>query len=114
MPFKDNATQRSYKREWYKNNSAKVKKEVANRKKNLLAWVREIKSSRGCSICAESHPACLDFHHRNSEEKEYVISKMIVDGAGRERILKEIDKCDVVCSNCHRKLHYEEHNGELA
>jgi hypothetical protein len=29
------------------------------------------------------------------------------------KIKKEIKKCSVICSNCHRKLHWEEKNGPI-
>jgi len=65
----------------------------------------ELKAGKQCLSCNESHPACLDFHHKDGTVKSDRISKML----GRyswKRILKEIEKCDVLCSNCHRKFHY--------
>lgn len=56
----------------------------------------------GCCICGESDIACLDFHH--VENKEYQISHMLTHSYNL--IKQEIDKCVVLCSNCHRKLHY--------
>lgn len=68
-------------------------------------WFQELKSQLSCSKCGENHPACLEFHHKNPQEKEFTISSMI----GRKRkelILEEIKKCVVLCANCHRKEHY--------
>lgn len=65
----------------------------------------EYKSSVGCKYCGETHPACLDFHHRNPEEKTANIS-FLIRNRSFESVQDEIKKCDVVCSNCHRKLHY--------
>lgn len=57
--------------------------------------------SCGCIICGEHELCCLDFHHIC--DKEFEIS------AGTEvsltRLIVEIDKCVVLCANCHRKLH---------
>lgn len=50
--------------------------------------------------------AALQFHHVNPEEKEFRIG-----GAHTyswERIQKELDKCILVCANCHAELHYNE------
>ena len=69
------------------------------------AFLKEIKSELKCSMCGEDHPATLDFHHRDPQEKDQMVSKAIFRGWSIERIKKEIDKCDVLCSNCHRKLH---------
>jgi hypothetical protein len=56
--------------------------------------------------CGESHPATLDFHHRDPNEKDFLLSSAARNGWGKERILREIEKCDVICSNCHRKEHW--------
>lgn len=61
----------------------------------------------GCMRCGESDPACLDFHHRRDVEKEMNVSKLISYGHARERLLEEIEKCEILCANCHRKEHYE-------
>lgn len=47
----------------------------------------------------------LDFHHRDSKTKEFSISSY---GHSRswERVKAELDKCDLICSNCHRELHH--------
>ena len=59
-----------------------------------------------CVLCGETHPACLDFHHLDDTSKEFNISRAHKFGYGYRRIAKEIEKCVVLCSNCHRKLHY--------
>lgn len=56
----------------------------------------------GCIYCGETELMCLDFHHRDPEQKEFGISRGVLRG---KDLLKEIAKCDVVCANCHRKLH---------
>lgn len=59
-----------------------------------------------CARCPETHPWCLEFHHRDPK------TKLFLPNAAKKRslgaLLAEIAKCDVLCSNCHRKLHYEE------
>lgn len=64
-----------------------------------------------CSRCAGVfHPAAYDFHHRNPSEKEFDPCKMLL--AAWEKLTAELDKCDLLCSNCHRIVHYqqEEHD----
>lgn len=77
---------------------------IANRRKEIRTWLAELKKTMACK-CGETHPACLDFHHLNTAEKVTEISTSINKGWGKARILKEISKCEVLCSNCHRKLH---------
>lgn len=67
--------------------------------------VNEYKSELKCQVCGENDIVCLDFHHNNPDEKEYNISHMVSRGYSKERIMKEINKCSVLCANCHRKLH---------
>ena len=76
------------------------------RRKNQL-WLEEFKKTLKCSKCEESRHWVLDFHHTNPEEKEKSVSKLIKTST-KEKVLEEIDKCVVLCSNCHRDLHYQE------
>lgn len=65
------------------------------------------KKSSGCCICGEKDVACLDFHHISDKYDQ--ISHMQTHSL--KRIVEEIDKCVILCSNCHRKLHY--HNKSI-
>lgn len=69
-------------------------------------WIAKYKSDQGCVTCGERHPAALDFHHRDPKTKTIHIRALIDHAAKISRIETEIAKCDVLCSNCHRKLHY--------
>ena len=61
-----------------------------------------------CNICGNSfHPACYDFHHRDSKEKSYTLSKLMSSGRLTE-LYREADKCVMLCAHCHKVLHYEE------
>lgn len=56
-----------------------------------------------CSDCKGRFPLiCMDFDHLGNEPKEDEISTMVHRLTSVERILAEIAKCEVVCSNCHR------------
>ncbi len=97
-----------YQRKWYKANRDKRIKQVADRKKKLSEWLRDYKRSLSCKQCGFSHPAALDFHHRDPSSKKEIMAGIAWRGWGKERILEEASKCDILCSNCHRILHYEE------
>lgn len=65
--------------------------------------ITDIKSSHGCLRCGEIDASCLDFHHVGEKSFEISNGKKISES----RLGKEISKCVVLCSNCHRKLHAE-------
>jgi len=68
-------------------------------------YVADYKAAHTCIDCPETDPVCLDFDHRPGTEKKFLISKWCNDGKNIVRLIDEIDKCDVRCSNCHRKRH---------
>jgi hypothetical protein len=91
------------KREWYQRNREKVIAYKNNRRKELQSWIRSLRIS--CERCGEDHPATLDFHHTNGSDKTITLGKAARQGWSKERILEEVQKCEVLCSNCHRKEH---------
>ena len=97
---------RKYRRDWYERNRERGKVAVAKRKDEMRLWLREYKRSCSCEICGENHPACLTFHHRDASDKLIEVSIMIQYGYSKTRIMKEIGKCDVLCANCHAKIHW--------
>lgn len=105
MPFKDLEKRRKYRREWYAKNKESERKHIQRRKKEIKKWFNEYKSSLKCIKCGESHPATIDFHH--TKTKESGISKLVSYGYSIEKIKKELEKCEILCSNCHRKEHWK-------
>ena len=65
--------------------------------------LRRFKSFWGCRICGERDWVVLDLHHLDPSKKDMEVSKMV--GYGTARLRKEIRKCCVLCSNCHRRVH---------
>jgi hypothetical protein len=67
--------------------------------------VRQIKS-RPCADCGIQYPFyVMDFDHREGETKEYELNR--IDRMTTRALMREIEKCDVVCSNCHRERTYK-------
>lgn len=91
-------------RHWRHKNPERHKDNVNTRRLNTVLAVREYKQARGCSRCPEKDYRCLDFHHRNPEEKSFAISKGLSDKLALHTLMKEIEKCDLLCRNCHIKL----------
>ncbi|MFA5270914.1 MAG: hypothetical protein WC412_01065 [Candidatus Omnitrophota bacterium] len=79
---------------------------VYKRRKKVKAMAVEYKGGK-CEKCGYSR--CIDaleFHHCNSNEKDFSISKK---GYTRswQKVKEEIDKCMLVCANCHREIHVQ-------
>lgn len=74
------------------------------RVRRIVVKKRAIKLLGGkCSVCGkEVHIASFEFHHRNND-KEFAISKY--HNRAWSFVKKEVLKCDLICSNCHRELH---------
>lgn len=88
--------------EHYLNNKEKYKISMAASRQARLDFVFTIKKSTPCTDCFNYfHPCIMDFDHRDRSQKINKISQ-IVRSAGMKRLQQEIDKCDVVCANCHR------------
>jgi 5-methylcytosine-specific restriction endonuclease McrA len=88
----------------YRQRAEYLKKAVAARRKKLKALAIEYKGGK-CFFCGYNKcNDALDFHHIVSKEKEFGLS---VKGLTRswDKIKKELDKCILVCANCHRELH---------
>lgn len=66
-----------------------------------------IKERSSCEVCGENRTPTLVFHHRNPDDKEFSVAYAIAHKYRWGRILRELEKCDVLCANCHRM----EHNG---
>jgi hypothetical protein len=75
---------------------------------NIKAWFHQYRQTLSCEQCGESHVATIAFHHRDPSTKKYRVADMPNRGCSIRLILEEIDKCDVLCHNCHARLHYEE------
>ena len=73
-------------------------------------WLIDYKATQRCEQCGESHPATLDFHHVNPETKVAEVSVMAskVPRYSKAMILTEMQKCRILCANCHRKEHWDE------
>jgi hypothetical protein len=97
---------RSYGRKWWANHGHKRKaytKQLHHQKK---AWAIAYKGGR-CQLCGYSKCVqALEFHH-DTEDKEHDISYMCGHRVANTKIAAELDKCMLVCANCHRELHFK-------
>ena len=65
----------------------------------MLSYLRDKK----CSICSETDIRTFEFDHINPNEKSFNISRGMTNGYKWEMILQEINKCRILCANCHKK-----------
>lgn len=65
------------------------------------AMIAHIKLMMGCTDCGyNQHPAALEFDHLPGSSKHKAVSLLLMGSLAK--VFAEIDKCEVVCSNCHR------------
>lgn len=72
-------------------------------------WFFRYKCTLRCQLCGMGHPGCIHFHHRDKSEKKKEVSNLRQTSI--KQLLREMDKCDVLCANCHAKLHWKERYG---
>lgn len=78
------------------------------RRNEIKKWFIDFKKTLKCEECEEDDFRVLDFHHKNREEKDFMIGDVIKRGYSEKTIMKEVEKCKVLCCKCHRILHWEE------
>lgn len=113
------------KEKWKEYNDVSISEE---KKEKRLNCIRRLKKGYGqshkrelilrkggkCHLCGISYNgkngAIFDFHHVNPKEKDFNISARLRDNSYiPQDIYDEIDKCVLLCSNCHRQLHSDKY-----
>jgi len=98
------ANPKYYRRKYYKSKKKPdwVKKPIWWRKE----FVNRYKEMVGCEECGGRYKGyVLDLHHIDPGQKSFTVSACNVNRK-HELIRQEIKKCEVLCANCHRELHY--------
>ena len=103
--YKCSSCNKEYQKKWYKNNAAAHKQKISiNRKKSKQEnrdYIYNFLSNSCCNTCGEKDILVLEFDHLHN--KKHNISEMISSGISVESLKKEIEKCQVLCANCHRR-----------
>lgn len=84
----------------YQRNKKYYYEKAMARKRHLRELVDNYKKSHPCVDCGNPDYRLLTFDHIN-DDKEIDVSKIVNRGWSDERLMKEISKCEVVCSNDH-------------
>ncbi|HIF57881.1 MAG TPA: hypothetical protein EYQ26_00055 [Rhodospirillales bacterium] len=77
------------------------------RQRGMKNKMLEYKGGKCISCGFDGHPAAFDFHHRDPKEKEFHPSKLRNTSWDKnyDKITAELDKCDLLCKNCHAIAH---------
>ncbi len=65
----------------------------------LVSYLKD----KSCKICGESDIRTLEFDHLDPAAKRFGIAMAITDGRKWSDILEEIELCQILCANCHKK-----------
>jgi hypothetical protein len=92
----------------YEKNKAAYVARSDERKKQGRAEFAAFKARLACAQCGENHPATLDFHHVVRKPGNRKVHRLVANGQYEAAMKEAMEKCIVLCANCHRKHHYEE------
>lgn len=80
-----------------------------NQRDRALSRKRELINLMGgkCSLCGyDKNYAALEFHHKDPKSKSFQLDSRHLSNTSMNDIIKETEKCILVCSNCHKEIHY--------
>ena len=102
VPYKDKVKQKAYQHEWQKNNrKPRSQQGGIKTKRDLIVQMKE----RPCESCGGLfHHRAMHFHHRDPQTKVESVSRL-ERTASVATILAEINKCVLLCANCHAEIH---------
>lgn len=105
MPYKNIEQQKEAQREHYLRNKDKFNTRRRIRRRSNQEYVLNIKKQSSCTQCGNNDYRCLEFHHL--DDKELNIAQAVSQHSTK-KLLQELNKCIILCANCHRILHYDE------
>lgn len=79
-----------------------------NRRAKIKNWFDDFKKTLKCQKCGNTDFRVMEFHHTDSATKDGDVATLIATGHSISTVMKEIQKCVVLCANCHRILHWNE------
>jgi len=71
------------------------------------------KVAKGCRMCGERDLRCLVFHHRDPSQKKFNVGEGVSRCYDPQVLWDEVEKCDVLCANCHSKITWDAHKARL-
>jgi hypothetical protein len=110
MGYTDPDKQREYQREWVKKRRQQglINHDCYRERNREYVIHQKAERDNRCMDCHRVFPYfVLDFDHREDQEKFNSLSKMVSSKWRLARLDEEIQKCDLVCANCHRVRTHE-------
>ena len=93
--------QKLLRKKHYSNNISKISGQVKNYRLKIRQFLISLKESSPCLDCNKKYPYyVMDFDHKY--DKKFSIGNGSFHYSEKE-LLEEIEKCDLVCANCHRE-----------
>jgi hypothetical protein len=97
---------KTYRAEHYKQNAARYRQNAKRRREQyyveIYTFLKDY-TKDGCVQCGEKDFVCMEFDHIDPSTKDATIGEMIQNQVRRTTLLKELEKCQILCCNCHRK-----------
>ena len=100
-----------YRKQYYQKNKEKIKARTYATKKKKRQEYNEWKSTLSCVQCGFSHSAALDFHHVIKKPDNRRVNELVRSGRFKAAYKEATERCIVLCANCHRIHHWNEHRG---
>jgi hypothetical protein len=88
----------------------KVKKRNLHIRQEVREYIGSFLQNNSCVDCGEKDILVLEFDHRDRSTKSYDINEAIHKRLSLTKVISEIKKCDIRCSNCHRRKTEIENN----
>jgi hypothetical protein len=101
MPYKDPEKQREAQRKSYLKNIDKNKIKNKTYREKVRKYVRKQKESSPCMDCGVSYPYYVMEYDHIENNKIRSVAKITSNGS-LDQVIKEISKCNLICSNCHK------------
>ena len=115
-PYADKERQKAYNKEYrkkyYQKNKRKIQDRINTYRRNKRKEYREWKATLSCVKCGYSHPAAIDFHHVIKSADNQRVTDLVRNGRFGAAQKEALERCIVLCANCHRILHDEEGRAE--
>lgn len=102
MGYKDKNKQKEYQRLWTNAKNEKRKPNTSHIRQRNAEFVNNIKESNPCTDCGQFYPSyVMQFDHTGQIKKFRDVGRMASENYSIQAIQREIDKCELVCANCH-------------